>query len=262
MIIDSHAHLNDEDLFPRAQEIYDRMGGDGLAAIVNVGYDRPSSLTAVELAKKYDRFFATVGVHPHDAKSATEEDYALFEKLVKEDRKVLAIGEIGLDFHYDLSPREDQERVFVEQLRLAHSLKIPTVVHLREAYGVMSKILRENEKYLEYGVLLHCYSGSKELVKEYEKYDLYYSFGGAVTFKNAVDKPDVVRTIPLDRILLETDCPYMTPVPYRGTPNEPSRIRLVADKIAEILQKDEKEIEEITYRNTKRFFGRLGESEI
>ena len=107
-------------------------------------------------------------------------------------------------------------------------------------------------------ILHHCYSGSKELVKEYEKYDFYYSFGGAVTFKNAVDKPDVVRSVPIDRLLLETDCPYMTPVPYRGTPNEPKHINLVADKIAEILQKDRKEVEEITLQNTERFFKRLG----
>ena len=258
MLVDTHAHLNDEGLYPRAQEIYDGMADNGLSAIVNVGYDTPSSLCAVELSERYDKFFAVVGIHPHDAKTATEEDYALFEKLVKENDKVLAIGEIGLDFHYDLSPREDQGRVFIEQLRLAHGLKMPVVVHLREAYGVMSRILKENEKYLEYGVLLHCYSGSKELVKEYAKYDFYYSFGGAVTFKNAVDKPDVVRSVPIDRLLLETDCPYMTPVPYRGTPNEPKYINLVADRVAEILQKEKKEVEEITFRNTERFFKRLG----
>ena len=235
------------------------MESDGLAAINNVGYDVKSSLVAVELAARFDKYFATVGIHPHDAKTAKESDYALFEKLVKENDKVVAIGEIGLDFHYDLSPREDQERVFVDQLRLAHSLHMPTVVHLREAYGVMTRLLKENEKYLEYGVLLHCYSGSKELVKEYEKYDLYYSFGGAITFKNAVDKPDVVRACPLDRILLETDCPYMTPVPFRGTTNEPARIGLVADRISDILGLDRHHTETVTYNNTKRFFARMQE---
>lgn len=258
MIIDSHAHLNDPDLFPRAKEIYDGMEGNNLAAIINVGYDEESSDKSVSLSKEYDKFFAVVGLHPHDSSKSTPEFYDKLKKYAS-DKKVLAIGEVGLDFHYDLSPRDVQAKVFVEQLEIAYSLRLPTVIHLREGYGVMSELLKENARYLQYGILLHCFSGSKEYMAEMAKYDAYFSFGGAVTFKNAVDKPDVVRACPKDKMLLETDCPYMTPVPFRGTPNEPKHINLVAAKIAEFLGTDKEEVEDITYKNTLDFFGKLKE---
>lgn len=260
MLIDVHAHLNDEELYPRAEEIYGGMKDNNLLAVINAGYDIPSSNLAVELAEKYDKFFSVAGMHPHDSKSMTDEDYDVLAKLAV-GKKNLAIGEIGLDYHYDLSPRETQKRVFVEQLRLAHSLKLPAVIHLREAYGDMNELLRENARYTEYGILFHCYGGSKETAAELiKKYDAYFSFGGAVTFKNATEKPDIVRSIPIDRILLETDCPYMTPVPYRGKPNEPKYINLVAEKMAEVLDKSKEEIEEITVNNTKEFFKKINDS--
>ena len=258
MIIDTHAHLNDPDLYPRAHEIYDGMEANNLAAIINVGYDEESSDLAVELAEKYDKFFAVVGLHPHDLSKSTPDLYDKFKKAA-ENKKVLAIGEVGLDFHYDLSPRDVQAKVFVEQLELAYSLRLPTVIHLRDGYGVMSELLKENSRYLDYGILLHCFSGSKEYMKELLRYDAYFSFGGAITFKNAVDKPDVVRACPVDRMLLETDCPYMTPVPFRGKPNEPKYINLVAEKVAEFTGMTKAEVEERTYKNTLDFFGRMKE---
>lgn len=257
MIIDSHAHLNDPNLYLRAQEIYDGMEQNGLAAIVNVGYDEESSFSAVELAHKYDKFFAVVGLHPHDASKSSADLFDKFRDLAAFN-KVLAIGEIGLDFHYDLSPRDVQAKVFIEQLELAYSLRLPTVIHLREGYGVMENLLKENAKYLSYGILLHCFSGSKEYMEMLSsRYDAYFSFGGAITFRNATDKPDIVRACPVDRMLLETDCPYMTPVPYRGKQNEPKYVNLVLDKVAEYMGRDRAEIEATTYNNTRNFFGRM-----
>lgn len=259
MIIDSHAHLNDEKLFPLAEEIHAGLEKNGLSAVVNVGYDEESCLKCVALAEQYRKFYAVVGMHPHDSRLADNAFYDLLTRL-SEGKKVLAIGEIGLDYYYDLSPRETQKKVFLEQLELARALKKPVVIHLRDAYGDMYKLLKENRPLSEYGFLLHCYSGSKEMLAEFAKMGAYFSFGGAVTFKNAVDKPDVVRSAPTDRLLLETDCPYMTPVPFRGKPNRPEYIVYTAEKIASFLGKDREEIEDITLKNTKEFFKKINDS--
>lgn len=253
MIIDSHAHLNDEKLLPCVEEIVSSMASDNIKAIVNVGYDRESSETSYILAKKYPDIYAAVGIHPHDASKATKNDYARFSKLI-EDKKVVAIGEIGLDFYYDLSPRDVQERVFLEQLDLANNLHAPAILHLRDGYQLMYKLLKENKHKLCYGAVLHCYSGSKEMMIEFAKLDLYFSFGGAVTFKNATEKPDIIKSMPIDRLMLETDCPYMTPVPHRGKVNLPKYINLVSEKVSQILGMDREELETITVKNTQRFF--------
>ncbi len=253
MIIDSHAHLNDEKLLPYVEEIASSMKSDNIKGIINVGYHRESSETSFFLAKKYPDIYAAVGIHPHDASKATKDDYIRFSQLF-EDKKVVAIGEIGLDFYYDFSPREVQEKVFLEQLDLAYNLHAPSILHLRDGYQLMYKLLKENKHKLRYGSVLHCYSGSKEMMLEFAKLDLYFSFGGAVTFKNATEKPDIIRNMPLDRLMLETDCPYMTPVPYRGKVNLPKYINLVSEKVSEILGMDREELERITVENTERFF--------
>ncbi len=253
MIIDSHAHLNDEKLLPYVDEIVSGMKSDNIKAIINVGYDRESSETSYLLAKKYPDIYAAVGIHPHDASKATIDDYNRFADLIK-DKKVVAIGEIGLDFYYDYSPREVQEKVFLEQLDLAYNMHAPTIIHLRDAYQLMYNLLKENKHKLAYGAVLHCYSGSKEMLKEFAKLDLYFSFGGAVTFKNATEKPEILRSMPIEKLMLETDCPYMTPVPYRGKINLPKYINLVSEKVAEILGMDREDLERITVKNTERFF--------
>ena len=163
-----------------------------------------------------------------------------------------AYGEIGLDYHYNLSERETQRRVFAEQLELADSLRLPVVLHIREAHGDALKILKENRRYVNRGGIVHCYSGSKELIREYLGYDFYFSFGGAVTFKN-FGKADVVTSVPPEKLLLETDCPYMTPVPYRGKTNMPEYIRFVRDKIQEWLP--ETDVETLTANNAKMIYG-------
>lgn len=255
-MIDTHAHLNDDRLILDIEEIISSMQNDNLSNIITVGYDRKSSEDCYDLSKKYKDIYSVVGIHPHDAKTAKVEDYERFSMLSK-DEKVVAIGEIGLDFYYDLSPRIVQEKVFLEQLELAHYLKIPAVIHLRDAFQVMYNLLKDNKNLLEYGAVLHCYSGSKEMLKEYLKLGLFVSFGGSITFKNALDKPDIVKSTPLDRFMLETDCPYLTPTPFRGKTNYPKYVNLVKEKVVEILNKDSAEIDEITTKNAKSFFSKI-----
>lgn len=253
MIIDSHAHLNDKRLLPYVDKIVSDMANDNLKAIINVGYDRESSEVSFDLASRYQDIYAVVGVHPHDSNKATTKDYERFAELAAH-KKVLAIGEIGLDFYYDYSERDIQQKVFLEQMDLAYNLQMPMVLHLRDAYQLMYNLLKENKHKLKYGAVLHCYSGSKEMLLEFAKLDLYFSYGGAITFKNATDKPDIVRSTPIERIMLETDCPYMTPVPFRGKTNYPKYTNLVCDKMSEILGMEKTELEKITVKNTERFF--------
>jgi len=256
MLIDSHCHLNDEDLAPLADRIVGDFERDGILAAVNVGYDMPSSVLAVEQTKKYKNVFAAVGMHPHDSRLMTEADYETLAELSKNE-KVVAIGEIGLDYHYDLSPRDVQKKVFERQLVLANDLKLPVILHVREAYEDTREILERNKNLLSNGVLLHCYSGSAEMVKVFDKYDCYYAFGGAITFKNAKHNLESLKAVREDRLLFETDCPYMTPVPYRGRTNEPKYINLVLEKASEILEKDKEELAKKSVGNTLAFFKKM-----
>ncbi|MBO5776158.1 MAG: TatD family hydrolase, partial [Clostridia bacterium] len=185
---------------PLVPEIVAQMPEKGLEAIINVGYDRTSSEKALALAESYEPLYAVVGIHPHDAKTATQEDYLYFEK-VSTKKKVLAIGEIGLDFYYDLSDREVQKRVFIEQLELANALKLPVVMHVRDAYGLAYEILKEHNALLNNGGIMHCYAGSLEMLPRFMDLGLHVSFGGVVTFKN-FGKAEVVKAVPQDRLLL------------------------------------------------------------
>ena len=256
MIIDSHCHLTDERLLPIVDEIVEGLGDNGLESVITVGYDLPSSALVVEIAEKYKNVYAMVGMHPHDSKLMSAEIYDSFKQLAKSD-KVVAIGEIGLDYHYDLSPRDIQKKVFAEQIEFAHSLKLPISLHVREAYGDTVDILEAHKHLLTNGVLLHCYSGSSEMVKVFSKYDCYFAFGGPITFKNAVHNIESLKAVPLDRLLFETDAPYMTPVPFRGKTNEPKYTALVVDKASEILGIDKTELIEKTNKNTKTLFYKM-----
>lgn len=256
MLIDTHAHLNDEKLLPEVDEIVRNMQRDGLWGIVNASYDRASTEKSVELAGKYEGVFATVGTHPHDAKTFTADDYAQYARLARHE-KVVAVGEIGLDYFYDLSPRDVQKRVFIEQLELAKEVGLPVVLHIRDAYGDALEILQQNKNLIKTGALLHCYGGSEELSHEFLKLGCFFSFGGALTFKNAKHNVETLKSLPLDRFMLETDCPYMTPVPFRGEVNKPANVALVARKVAELLGKSVTEIEDITNRNALAFFAPL-----
>lgn len=256
MIIDTHCHLNDERLLPEADRIVGDFENDNIECAICVGYDMPSSKCAVDLANKHKNVYAAIGVHPHDATTLDDNAYAELKALA-DNNKVVAIGEIGLDYYYDLSPREEQREAFKRQIKLAHKLELPLVLHVRDAYEDTRQILFEMKDYLKNGVLLHCYSGSSEMVKVFDKLDCYYAFGGAITFKNAKHNIEALSVVAKDRLLLETDCPYMTPVPYRGKTNEPKYISLVAQKASEVLQMPIEEIEKITTENSKRLFKRI-----
>ena len=252
MLVDAHAHLDDPILSSRESEVVAAARAAGVGVIVNASSDLPSSEASVALANRHPEVYAVIGVHPHEAKTYSNEVEARLLSLAKED-KVVAFGEIGLDYHYDLSPREDQKAVLEREIRLADELKLPVVFHVREAYEDFNSIIERNKKHLNRGVLLHCYSGSAELAKYYsQNFDAYFSFGGVLTF--AKHKDVVLAVIPKERLLLETDCPYMTPVPFRGTPNEPKNIPLVADKMAELTGLDRVEVERITTENALRFY--------
>jgi TatD DNase family protein len=205
------------------------------------------------MAEKYDFVYAAVGIHPHDAINAGEDSIARLAELAMLSPKVVAIGEIGLDYFYDNSPRDVQKTRFARQINLARELKKPVIVHDRDAHEDTMRILI-SEKARETGGVLHCYTGSVEMAREVLKNNFYISFGGAITFKNAKRAIEVVRYVPDDRLLIETDCPYLTPEPYRGKRNESGYVRLVAEKIAEIKNIGLDAVVEKTAENAKRLF--------
>ena len=256
MLIDTHCHLNDEKLLCNADRIVASFKDDGLESAICVGYDMPSSECAVTLAEKFEEIYAAVGVHPHDADTLDDEACQRILELAKH-KKVVAIGEIGLDYYYDLSEREVQKSAFAKQIELANQAELPIALHVRDGYEDTRKILFDMKGYIKNGLLLHCYSGSSEYVKIFDKLDAYYAFGGAITFKNAKHNLESLAVVPKGRLLLETDCPYMTPVPFRGKTNEPKYVSLVAQKAAQVLGMSVEEIEEITTQNAKRLFTRM-----
>ena len=252
MFIDAHAHLDDPILASREEEVVAAAKAAGVGVIINASSDLPSSEASVSLAERRENVYAVIGVHPHEAKTYNAEVERRLVEL-SENKKVVAFGEIGLDYHYDLSPRDVQQAVLEREIELAAELSLPVVFHVREAYEDFNRIIESKKKYLTQGSLLHCYGGSAELAKYYSKnFDCYFSFGGVLTF--AKHKDVVLAEIPKERLLLETDCPYMTPVPYRGTPNEPKHIPLVAGKMAELIGISTKETEDITTQNALRFY--------
>lgn len=249
-MIDSHAHLNDPAFTDDLEQVILQASEAGVDEIINVGYDLESSSYGIELAERFDRLWAVVGLHPHDAKTWTSQTEDALRKMVKHP-KVLAIGETGLDFHYDNSPRNDQREVFRQQLALAREVDLPAVIHSRDAAQETLEIIKE---YSDVPCLLHCYSGSFEMAEEYIKLGCYFSFGGPITFKNANRLRNIVARMPLERVLIETDCPYLTPHPHRGKRNEPAYLLYTAEKLAEISGHTLEEIARITEENTRKFF--------
>ena len=255
-LIDTHIHLNDEIYQSEAAEIAANFELDGIECAINVGYDFPSSVKALEQANEFNHLCAAIGIHPHDSRTATQDMYDEFIKMAR-DNHVVAIGEIGLDYHWDADFKEAQKKVFREQIELADMLHLPIMLHIREAYDDARQILSDAKSYLNNGVHMHCYSGSKEMLDIFNKFDCYYSFGGAITFKNARRNVEALMNVPKDRLLTETDCPYMTPVPYRGKVNYPKYVNLVADKMSEVLGLEREEIDSITVNNAKMLYKRM-----
>ncbi len=252
MLFDSHAHLTDRRFDNDREETIQRAFDSGVEYIMNPGADFESSVEAIELAESHERIFAAVGVHPHDAKTMDESMLTLLESMAKK-KKVKAIGEIGLDFHYDNSPRDIQRYWFRAQIQMAKRVGKPIIIHDRDANQETFDILNEEEAF-ENGVLMHCYSGSAELAKEYIKRGAYLSIAGPITFKNARKTVEVVEAVDLNWLMIETDCPYLTPVPYRGKRNESAYVKYVAERIAEIRGITVEEVAQATLNNAKRFF--------
>ncbi len=249
-IFDSHAHYDSERYAEDRDSVLSQMPENGICAILNCASDVESAKMSIELSEKYPFIYAAVGVHPHEAEAVSEDYISILRELAKHE-KVVAIGEIGLDYHYDFSPRDIQRKVLCEQIELAKELDLPVVLHDREAHGDMYEIL---EKYAPIKGVMHCFSGSVELMKQSVKLGLYIGLGGAVTFKNARVPLEVAEAVPLDRLLLETDAPYMTPVPYRSKRNDSKYIELVAEKIAEVRGVTAEDILSAAEENARRLF--------
>lgn len=254
-IFDSHAHYDDEQFDGDRDELLRSLPSKGICAVINCASDLKSSATSAELSEKYPFFWCACGVHPHEAeKELKTDDIDKIEKRIvnfTEKKKCVAIGEIGLDYHYDFSPRELQKEIFELQLKLSKELDLPVIVHDREAHEDTMTLLK---KYRPKGVV-HCFSGSVEMAREVLKLGMYIGLGGAVTFKNAKKPVAVAAATDIDRILLETDCPYMAPVPFRGTRCSSDMIAYSAQTIASVKNMDVQTLVDAATENTKRLFG-------
>lgn len=253
MLFDTHAHLNAEQFEEDLKDVIERAKQEGVGNMVIVGFDRPTITKAMELVEKYEFMYASVGWHPVDAIDMTNDDLAWIEELASHP-KVVALGEMGLDYYWDKSPKEIQKEVFRKQIRLAKKVKLPIIIHNREATADIVNILRE-EGASEVGGIMHCFSGSVEVAEECIQMNFHISLGGPVTFKNARKPKEVAEAIPLEKLLIETDCPYLAPHPYRGKRNEPSYVKLVAEQIAEIKGIPFEVVAEKTTDNAKKLFG-------
>ena len=275
MYIDIHAHINNDKLISDAEEVVLRAKKCKVEKIVNASYDKTSIERALLLAERFEEVYATLGVHPH---AAFEYDEATEQMMFKnkDNEKVIALGEIGLDY-YDLETqiayikehdrsieklteedvKKKQKEIFIRQIELAEKMELPIVVHSRDATNETLEIIKANKERLKHGGLIHCFSGSTEIAREYFKLGFYISVGGSITFKNARNIPDVVRQVGISNVILETDCPYLSPEPFRGKVNEPKNVVLVAEKIADILDIPYSEVEKTTTENALKLFSRL-----
>ena len=250
MFFDSHAHYNDEQFDTDRDELLKAMPSNSVSYIINAGTDITSSLFSIELANEYPFIYAAVGIHPEDVNK--NESIDEIKKLAL-NKNVVAIGEIGLDYYWDTSNKEMQIDYFKKQLQLANELNLPVIIHDRDAHQDTFNTLKEIIVHKK-GVL-HCYSGSVEMAKEFLKLGYYLGFGGSTTFKNAKNVIDVLKEVPNDKFLIETDCPYMTPVPFRGKRNNSMYLKYVVEKIAEIKEITPKEVEIFSENNAKKLFG-------
>lgn len=253
MFIDTHAHLDDERFAADRAEVIERAKEAGLAYIINVGCSLDSARRTLELTQQYDFIYGTVGIHPHDAQDLDGAGLQELRKLAAE-QKIVAIGEIGLDYYYDNSPRDIQQRVFRRMIDLAKEVELPIVIHDRDAHEDTFKILREEEAY-RVGGIFHCYSGSLPMARKAIEMGFYISIAGPITFQSAKKTVEVVQEIPLERLLIETDCPYLAPVPYRGKRNEPAYVVKVAEMIAQIKGEPLEKAARITLENGMRVYG-------
>ena len=251
MLFDTHAHMDDHAFDADREQLLASLPSQGIELLMNPGCSLESSRNASELARKYDYIYAAVGSHPDVADEVNEEVLEEYLKLCKLNPKIRAIGEIGLDYHYEDIPREIQLKAFRMQMELAKELGLPAIVHERDAHEDGMRVVDE---FPEVTGVFHCYSGSAEMAKELVKRGWYIGFTGVLTFKNARKAIEVASTIPLERLVLETDCPYMSPEPFRGKRNDPGKLYRMAEKLAEIKGMSLEEIHRITVENGKKLY--------
>ena len=251
MLFDTHAHMDDRAYDTDREELLSSLPEAGIGLLMNPGCSLESSRNTDKLSKAYDYIYAAVGSHPDVADEVNEAVLEEYQMLCKQNNKIKAIGEIGLDYHYEDIPREIQLKAFRMQMALARELDLPVIVHEREAHEDGMKVVDE---FPEVKGVFHCYSGSAEMAKELIKRGWYIGFTGVLTFKNARKAVEVARQIPLERIVLETDCPYMAPEPFRGKRNDPGKLYRMAEKLAEIRGMTVEEIHAITMENGKRLY--------
>lgn len=257
MFIDSHAHIDGSEYDLDRDDVIKRAIDAGVTKILNVGTGDPHGDAferAVELGQKHSEIYTAIGVHPHDARHYDDAAEQRIENLIKQSSRVIAWGEIGLDYHYDNSPREVQREVFRRQLRAARAANLPVIIHTREAELDTIEIMGEEYSGTARGGIMHCFSGTLDLAREAIQLGFLISFSGNLTFKKAEDIRTVASSLPLDRLLIETDCPYLTPVPFRGKRNEPARVVEVARSLAGLHDREFEDVGTITSENFDSLF--------
>lgn len=252
MLIDTHVHLNAEQYVDDLDEVIERARENGIEKMVVIGCDRPTIERTMELIDEHEDIYGVIGWHPVDAIDCTDEDLEWIEQLSKHE-KIVGIGEMGLDYHWDKSPKDVQKDLFKKQIELAKRVNLPIIIHNREATEDCVAILKEMHAE-KIGGIMHAFSGDESVADEIIDMNFYVSLGGPVTFKNAQLPKDIAVHVPIDRLLVETDAPYLTPHPYRGKRNEPAYVKLVAEKIAELRQISYEELARTTSENAKRLF--------
>lgn len=255
MIIDTHAHYDDKAFDEDRREVLESMAGEGVGRIVNIGSSLGACKRTIQLMEEYDFVYGALGVHPTDSGELTDRDIEWLRKSCELD-KCVAVGEIGLDYYWDEPEREIQKKWFVRQLELAKEVKLPVVIHSRDAAQDTVDIMKA-QKAQEIGGVVHCYSYSKELAKTFLDMGFYFGVGGVVTFNNGRKLKEVVEYLPLDRIVIETDCPYLAPVPFRGKRNDSRKLTHVIQQIAEIKNLPPEEVEKITMQNAYNLYPKL-----
>jgi len=247
MLIDTHCHL-EKQYYENMDEVIQRMPG----IMITAGCDRDSNKEVLEIINKNKSIYGVIGIHPEFVDNYQEEDLKWIEEHIQ-DSKIVGIGEVGLDYYWDESPRDVQQDVFRRQIEVAHELKMPVDIHTRDAFEDCYKILKESN--LEYGAILHSFNGSAEWLNKFLDLNVYFSYSGVVSFTKAKEVHGSAKNAPLDRILVETDAPYLTPKPYRGKQNEPAYVRYVAQAIADLKEIPLEEVADATYANTVRVYG-------
>lgn len=252
---DTHAHYDDRQFDQDRDEVLERIYKSGVSRCIDVGCNIETSLHAIEIAKKYDFMYAMCGIHPSDIPQTEDKlwkDIEQIKKIATKENKVVAIGEIGLDYHYDGFDKEMQQKAFIKQIELANELNLPISIHTRDSIDDTINIIRKYE--IKNGGVLHCCPFNRELVRQGLEQGLHIAFGGTCTFKNAKNAKEIVEMVPLDKILIETDSPYLAPDPFRGSRNDSSNLKYVVEKIAEFRNMTSEEIAKITYENAIKLF--------